>query len=477
MDISISSFLLLLAPIIYVGGIAAAIHAVLYARTAQGALAWALSLVYLPIVALPLYAVFGRGRFNGYVEARRASADVFESYSRALAEAAAGPEMLAASGCADIGMGEVLSRMPTTHGNRAALLINGERTFDAIFEAIDAAKHYILLSFFIVRDDGLGNRLKERLIARAKEGVEICFLYDEMGSHSLGSDYIEALERAGVKVSAFNSTKGPQNRFQLNFRNHRKIVVTDGRVAFIGGHNVGDEYLGLDPKMSPWRDTHIRLDGPAALACQLVFVEDWIWATGELPELEWTVHTVDGEGQLVLVVPSGPADEHDTCALLFTHLVHVARSRLWIVSPYFVPDMDVLTALKVAALRGVDVRVLVPDVADHWIAWLAAFAYFGEAQACGVQFYRYTGGFLHQKVMLIDDFAATVGTVNLDNRSFRLNFEITALVLDCDFAAEVEKMLETDFAASYRYDHATFSERPLWVRIGAPLARLAAPVL
>jgi cardiolipin synthase len=302
-------------------------------------------------------------------------------------------------------------------------------------------------------------------------------LYDEMGSYGLGKAYLDDLEQAGVRTTPFNSTKGPRNRFQLNFRNHRKIVVVDGRTAFVGGHNIGDEYVGLDPEMSPWRDTHVKLEGPVAQGCQLVFAEDWNWATGELLDLDWQARAAPGGTQNALILPSGPADEFETCALFFSHAINQATSRVWIVSPYFVPDIDVLTALKLAALRGVDVRVMVPDMPDNRIVWLAAFAYFGEVQACGVEIYRYTAGFLHQKVMLVDDGAACVGTANLDNRSFRLNFETTALVLDPEFAGEVARMLEEDFAQSYLYDHATFRDQPLWVRLCAPIARLASPVL
>ncbi len=472
-----SSIILVLAPVVYGLGVVAAVHAVLTSRTSQGALAWALSLVYVPVVALPLYAVFGRGRFVGYVEARRTSGDVFDEYGRSLAHAARDLGAPAPEGFAGLGACERLARMPITTGNRAELLIDGRATFDAIFRAIDEAEDYVLMAFYIVRDDRFGQEVKERLIARAREGVRICLLYDELGSHSLGRAYVDDLRAGGVRVSTFNSTQGPTNRLQLNFRNHRKIVVVDGRVAFVGGHNIGDEYLGRAPSMSPWRDTHLRLEGPSALACQLVYAEDWNWATGELLELDWTTRLAPRGSQDALILPSGPADELETCALFFSHVITQAKQRIWIVSPYFVPDIDVLTALELAALRGVDVRVLVPDTPDHWIVWLAAFAYFGEVQHAGVKIYRYTGGFLHQKVMLIDDAAAAVGTANLDNRSFKLNFEITALVIDPDFAAEVEEMLERDFANSYLYDHATFHHRPYWVRIGAQIARLASPVL
>lgn len=246
-DFSLSSILLVLTPLVYAAGIAAAIHAVLYSRTSQGALAWALSLIYVPVVALPLYAVFGRGRFNGYVEARRAAAERFEASAEALAGSAADDAALAATGFAGLDFCQRLARLPVTLGNRTALLADGQATFDAIFAAIDSAERYVLLSFFIVRDDDLGRELKARLVAKARAGVRVCFLYDELGSRRLSQSYIDELTRAGVRVSAFNSTKGPRNRFQLNFRNHRKLVVVDGRVAFLGGTMSGTNTSAVTP--------------------------------------------------------------------------------------------------------------------------------------------------------------------------------------------------------------------------------------
>jgi cardiolipin synthase len=263
----------------------------------------------------------------------------------------------------------------------------------------------------------------------------------------------------------------------LNFRNHRKVVVVDGRAAWIGGHNVGDEYLGRDPRFGRWRDTHLRIEGPAALAVQVSFAEDWHWATNQtIPDLVWNP-TPAGEGDTtVLIVPTGPADKLETAGLMFTHAINSAHTRIWIASPYFVPDDAVLAALQLAGLRGVDVRILIPDRPDHLLVYLAAFSYFDEASETGVRFYRYTDGFLHQKVMLIDDQVATVGTANFDNRSFRLNFEITGVVADAAFAAQVERMLTEDFAHAREMTEADVSKRSFWFKLGTRIARLTSPV-
>ena len=276
----------------------------------------------------------------------------------------------------------------------------------------------------------------------------------------------------------FHSRKGSGNRFQLNFRNHRKTVIVDGRTAWIGGHNVGDEYLGLDPEFGRWRDTHMRLEGPAVLAAQLAFVEDWRWAADDNPaNLVWQ-HPVSASGSAyALVIPSGPADVVETASLMYTQAINAASHRIWIASPYFVPDDAIVQSLQLAALRGGDVRVLIPEVADSQLVKLAAYSYFEELKSVGVRFYRYQDGFLHEKVMLIDDNVASVGTANFDNRSFRLNFEITVLVVDPEFCADVEHMFDVDFAASRLMHPGEYASKPYWFKVAVRLARLTAPVL
>ena len=277
-------------------------------------------------------------------------------------------------------------------------------------------------------------------------------------------------------MSPFNTTKGIRNRFQLNFRNHRKVVVVDGRIAYTGGLNVGDEYMGRSEAFGPWRDTHICLRGPAVQAVQFAFVEDWYWATHRVPELEWAPNASERGEKTVLVIPSGPADELETCGLFFTHAIHSARHRVWIASPYFVPDSKVVAALQIAALRGVDVRILLPEKADHVLVWLSSFSYYNETMPHGVRLFRYQPGFLHQKVMLVDDDISAVGTANLDNRSFRLNFEITLLVVDAGFGAQMREMFERDFDDSRLIEPGELEAKPLWFKVAVRVARLLAPI-
>jgi cardiolipin synthase len=459
-------------------GLVTAVHAVMSVRTPQGSIAWVAALVTIAPVSVPAYWVFGRNKFHGYVLARQQDLGYLDNVIR---EANAGiPRELTATPAqlASLRGAERMARLPATRGNAAELLIDGEATFRSIFEGIDQARDYALVQFYIVKDDELGRELKARMIERAGAGVRVLFLYDEIGSLGLPDSYTRELREAGVQVSPFHSRKGFGNRFQLNFRNHRKTVVTDGKVAWIGGHNVGDEYMGRDPKFGAWRDTHVRIEGPAVLGAQLAFIEDWRWATDETPEeLRWTPHVAaDGESH-ALVIASGPADRVETASLMFTQAINQASSRIWIASPYFVPDDATIQALQLAAMRGVDVRILIPEKTDNVLVTLAAYSYFEDIKDVGVQVYRYGDGFLHGKYVLIDEVVSLIGTANFDNRSFRLNFEITAAVIDREFAKEVEAMFETDFARSRLMQAGEYRDKPAWFRFAVRLSRLAAPVL
>ena len=467
-----------LVVLFHVLGFVSSIHSIMSTRTSQGAIAWAVTLNTFPYIAVPAYWVLGRSKFEGYVVARRQTDLGTEDVERDVLDSVASYRDVRDERTEAARAGEALAAMPILRGNDVELLIDGDATFDSIIAGIEAAKDYVLVQFYIVRDDGLGRRLKDALIARAKEGVRVFFLYDEIGSYSLPNGYKQDLLDAGAEIREFNTRKGSRNRFQLNFRNHRKIVVTDGHVAWIGGHNVGDEYLGKDPNFGHWRDTHVRIEGPAVLKAQISFAEDWYWASDGLPELNWVATPAsNGADSPVLIIPTGPADELESANLMFTHAINSARKRIWIASPYFVPDHSVMVAIQLAGLRGVDVRILIPDEPDHLAVYLAAYSYFDEASETGAKFYRYEDGFLHEKAMLIDDDVASVGTANFDNRSFRLNFEVTAVVVDAEFATKVERMFQDDFERSRLMEDGEYDAKPWYFRLGVRTARLLAPIL
>lgn len=461
----------------HVLGLLTSVHALMTVRTAPGSIAWIVSLNGFPLLAVPAYWVLGRSKFQGYVIERRERDQLTDPHARRIAERLEPlvPEFARAPGSALAG--QRLARLPYLDGNEVELLVDGEATFASLLAGIDRARDYLLVQFYIVHDDRIGRALAERLIAKARAGVEVRFLYDEIGSHDLGDDYLHALTAAGVEAKPFGTTRGRGNRFQLNFRNHRKIVVADGVEAWAGGHNVGDEYLGRDPDVGPWRDTHLRIAGPAVLGLQLAFVEDWSWATGELlaSKLRWEL--APRGPSAVLVLPSGPADRLETGSLMYQQGIQSAHERLWIASPYFVPDEAVLGALHLAALRGVDVRVLIPDHSDSAIVDAAARSFLEPLLASGISVYAYEAGFLHSKHFLIDDRTAGVGTANLDNRSMRLNFEVTAVVVDPAFASRVAAMFEADFARSRRITSAELAGRSFPQRLFSRAALLFAPVL
>jgi len=459
----------------------AAFEAMLTARTSQGAIAWSLFLIMFPILGLPVYFIFGGRKFSGYVDARRSGSQPLQKIVQEVSERL--PASVVAKFHADEEEHVVLTklaRMPFFAQNKGRLLIDGEATFSAIFDSIDTATDYVLVQFFIIKDDELGRELQQRLIQKAREGVRIYLLYDAIGSHKLPASYLQSLRDAGIEAVAFSgSGRGGGHFFRINFRNHRKIVVVDGHTAYVGGHNVGNEYVGKskNPDLRPWRDTHVEVYGPAVLGIQLAFLEDWYWATHQIPKVSAEPVFANTDNQRVLVLPSGPADDLDTCGLLFTELIHSARQRIWIVSPYFVPDDTVVSALQLAALRGVDVRIMLPEKPDHMLVYLAKFSYLAETLPFGIKVFSYHAGFLHQKVVLVDNEIAGIGTANLDNRSFRLNFEITLLFVDKTCVKDVENMLENDFSHCRQMEMKEIEQRSLWFKLATKLARLFSPVL
>lgn len=465
--------------LIEIVAILAAIHAVMFSRQSQSAIAWAIALITFPFITLPLYLVFGRRKFHGYVTARRAGHLEIQHIAQNLVKNyPTDKKVTLDEKNEDYQVLERLAEMPFTGYNDAELLVNGTATFEAIFKSMVAAQDYILVQFFIVADDDLGMKLQSHMINKVRQGVRVYFLYDSIGCHALSKKYIKELIEAGVEVKSFKSSgKRRSSRFQINFRNHRKIVVVDGREAFVGGHNVSNTYVGLHPVLSPWRDTHVKVVGPAVQGVQLSFIEDWYWACRKVPNLNWTPEHIESRNRVALVLPSGPADALDTCSLFFVHSINSAKSRLWITSPYFVPDDAVMSALKLAAMRGVDVRIMLPEKPDHKLVYLATFSYINETTKAGIKMYRYKEGFLHQKVMLIDDDIATVGTANFDNRSFRLNFELTLLFADKDFAGKVEQMLLDDFNRCRQISSADIEKRSLPFKVAARVARLLSPIL
>lgn len=472
----LSTLIAIGATLLYIAAGAAIAHVIQSTRTPQAIVAWCLSLLVLPIVAVPAYAVLGRNRFHGYVLAHRSvsaqTSELVREVRDALYRLAADvpPELEPLFDTV-----RRLTGMPLVRGNSAEILIDGDQAYAAMLAAIGEARDYVLFQSYIVRDDATGRAFADALIARAQTGVRVHFLYDEIGCVSLPGRYLRRLEAGGVVVSGFKTTRGPGNRFQINFRNHRKILVVDGVSGFVGGMNIGEEHRGRVKRLGRLRDTHLRLAGAAVQMVQIAFVEDWFWAERVLLDLDWQPEPVD-DGAAALVLRTGPADEESVCELVHLQAFNSARKRLWLACGYFVPDETIIRALQLAAMRGVDVRVLIPGRAENRLAWLASFNYLPRLVRTGVKVLLYQG-VMHQKAFLVDDRLAGVGSANMDSRSLHINFEVTALVVDKAFAAEVERMLLDDFASAVRCDSEVLDRRPYWFRLAARAVNLMAPLL
>ena len=345
---------------LYLIGILHVLHALMHVRTSQGTIAWVISLLTMPFLAIPMYWLLGRTRFSRHIGGRRETDTLLGQLAATMHRSLGHFEVEIPDDDAFERAAQLLGGLPFTRGNELELLIDGEVTFERIFQVIRESKSYLCVNFFIVKNDKLGTRFQDALIERAKAGVKIYFLFDEIGSHKLPRRYLKEMEAAGIECRSFGINRFWWSRLQLNFRNHRKIVVSDGKTAFIGGLNVGDEYLGRDQRFGAWRDTHLKMQGPVVQAVQLVFLEDWFWAASSVPELSWNTLPEPAD-QVAAIIPTGPADALDSWQLVVAEAANSSRKKLWIASPYFVPDEGVLTALQAAAIRGVDVRILIPE--------------------------------------------------------------------------------------------------------------------
>ncbi|MDR6552165.1 cardiolipin synthase [Paenibacillus qinlingensis] len=331
---------------------------------------------------------------------------------------------------------------PITAWNRVEVLTNADVAYEAMLQEIRKAQHHIHFEFYTIRDDAIGLRFQQALLEKAKEGVIVRVTYDGIGSHSLSKAYTETMKRAGIAVQPFLKPLIAFFDKRLNYRNHRKIVVVDGLVGFVGGINIGNEYVGGDPKLGFWRDTHLMLQGDSVYDLQRTFLTDWFFVSGErlVGHSYYPSHSVQ-ESSFVQVISSGPDVRWDAIQEMYFAGLIAAKQRIWMTTPYFIPDPGIIMALKSAAISGVDVRIILPFKADSLIVQYASRSFLQELLQVGVRFYLYRKGFIHAKVIIVDDIMATSGTANVDLRSFFSNFELNAVMFD----EKVIRRLESDF--------------------------------
>ncbi len=366
-----------------------------------------------------------------------------------------------------------------TQDNEVAIFTDGQKKFDALIADMEQATDHIHMIYYIIRDDKLGQRIADTLIRKAQEGVKVRFLFDDMGSRSLGSKYINKLKAAGVEVESFFPPLIPKVNFKINHRNHRKLAIIDGTIGYIGGYNIGDEYLGDSKKFGYWRDTHLRIVGGSVRNMQTRYILDWNQASKhDILYEDRYFKAESSKGDVgIQIVSSGPDSEWEQIKNGYIKMIMEAKEFVYIQTPYFIPDESLADAVRIAVLSGVDVRIMIPNKPDHPFVYWATYSYVGELLRAGASIYIYQNGFLHAKTIVVDGKIASVGTANIDVRSFRLNFEVNAFLYSEKIGAELVNAYHKDLLLSTQLTLPLYQNRSLWIRFKESIARLIAPIL
>ncbi|AJY74620.1 cardiolipin synthase [Paenibacillus beijingensis] len=447
--------------------------------------AWLMVLYFLPVVGFVLYLLLGqnlsRRRIYKYkVSQIKAARKRLQAQQRIVQQGLLSykdPLMMHYQDM--IYMNLVSSDALFTQNNRVEIFTEGESKFASLLRDIEQAEHHIHLMYYIIRNDNLGKLVLEALARKASEGVEVRLIYDDIGSLMLKKRFLRMLEKAGGQVGAFFPSKIFFINPRLNYRNHRKLVIIDGKYGYIGGFNIGDEYVGDDPYYGFWRDTHLRIEGSAVLQLQDRFLLDWTLASSKpiiTDALYFPRPESDGEVGMQ-IVSSGPDSEWQHIKNGLIKMINSAKHSILLQTPYFVPDESLLNALKMASLSGVDVKVMLPASPDHFFVYWASHSYFGELLASGIKCYLYHKGFLHAKTMVVDGTIASVGTANIDIRSFKLNFEVNAFLYDSETAKRLQDIFNRDLRHCRELSLELYHQRPVWQKFKESVSRLLSPIL
>lgn len=454
-------------------------------RTATKTLAYLLLAVFLPVAGMIIYFSFGinyrkRKLYNSKwltdEELLDKLRDTIEKYTLGSAMARQ-PELrqnreLAALLSRDL-------RSQPTRNNRVKVLVNGEEKFPELFDAIKKAEHHIHIEYYIFEDDEIGNQMAQLLIKKAKEGVQVRLIYDDFGSRSIRKRLVPIMREAGVEAYPFHPIIFVLLANRMNYRNHRKIVVIDGKTAFTGGMNVSDNYVNKAGRKY-WRDTHLRIDGPGVYYLQYLFLCDWQFCTGrplDSYETLFSQPSTHSSDTVVQIAASGPDSDHPAILYSLLQGIYLAEKELLITTPYFIPGDSMLEAISIAALSGLKVKLLVPWRSDSRFVNAAARSYYNELMAAGVEIYRYKKGFIHAKTLVADGMLSIIGSANMDNRSFELNFEVNALVYDREVAEHMRELFFKDLESSERIDPERWARRSFGYVLFEKLARLASPLM
>lgn len=453
-------------------------------KNASSTWAWLMVLFFIPIVGFFLYLIFGRRLSNQriFTYDTKSKLGIKSSVQKQLNSLRTGQFDLRQKSLMKYKDLYFLHLRHNdalfTQNNEVDLFTDGEDKFDALFEDLKAAKDHIHLLYYIMRDDELGKKLGEILIQKAKEGVQVRVLYDDLGSRRLGRRYIRSLKQAGAQVEGFFPPKIPKINFKINFRNHRKLAIIDGKIGYIGGFNIGDEYLGKSKKFGYWRDTHLRVYGEAVANMQSRFILDWNQASRNDILYDERYYRVESTGDVgIQIVSSGPDSDWEQIKYGYIKMILSAKDYIYMQTPYFIPDESLMDALRIAALSGVKIKIMIPNKPDHPFVYWATLSYIGELLEAGAEAYIYQNGFLHAKTIVIDGKIASVGTANIDVRSFRLNFEVNAFLYDKTFAEELVQIFLEDIKQSSQMTEKLYKERSLIIKFKESVSRLLSPIL
>ena len=359
----------------------------------------------------------------------------------------------------------------TSNNNNTSILVNGETKFPEVFESLRNAKHHIHIEYYIYENDTIGNELAQVLIEKAREGVEVRFIYDDFGSSGIRKNIARQLREAGVEAYPFYKIKLIMLANRMNYRNHRKIIVVDGATGYIGGINVSDKYINNDKDNKLyWRDTHLKIVGTSVINLQTIFLADWNFCANQKIRYssDYFPETNDGEhygDHLVQIVSSGPDSKYPKIKYTLIQAILSAEKEICITTPYFIPDKSFLEAINIAALSGIEVKLIVPTKSDSFVVNTTSQSNFQELLDVGVKIYSYNKGFIHAKTMVCDQKVAIIGTANFDNRSFDLNFEINAIVYDDQIAKELSSLFEKDLTFSTQILSSEWAKRPLYKKL------------
>lgn len=366
-----------------------------------------------------------------------------------------------------------------TQDNEVEIFTDGKEKFDALIKSIESARNHIHMVYYIMKNDSLSKRIVDSLTKKAKEGVEVRLLYDAVGGRSLPRNFFKDFKSAGGRVTSFFPSKLPLINFRINYRNHRKLAIIDGKYGFIGGFNIGNEYLGLNKKMGYWRDTHLKIKGSAVQMIQSRFILDWRYASKEIIGYNSEYYPIiDNVGKIgIQIVSSGPDSEQEQIKNGYLKMINSAKESIYIQTPYFIPDGSVLEALKIASLSGIDVRLMIPNKPDHIFVYWATYSYVGELLKAGARIFVYDKGFLHAKTIVVDGKLASVGTANIDVRSFKLNFEVNAFIYDTNTSCKLKNIFEEDLNYCTELTSELYKKRSFIIKFKESISRLLSPIL